>query len=408
MITPDDPLTGELHGLTGVRGANQSGMRAQNERLVLSILRRQGPMAKAGIARLTGLSAQTVSVIMRALELDGLLAKGDPIRGKVGQPSVPMHLAPNGAYFFGLKVGRRSLDLVLIDFLGRVQARLHRLHDYPTPDGTIDFVRRGITELSDRLAPGDRARLSGLGIAMPFQLWDWAHSIGVSPAAMSAWRTRDIQSEIAERLPFPVYMQNDASSACGAELVFGTGPPVQDFLYFYIGYFIGGGVVLNGSLYAGRSGNAGALGSMPVPGSGQGQVRQLIDVASLSVLEKRLIASGYDTEVLWRAPDHWSVDAEILADWIELASKGIASAVVSAAALIDFEAALIDGWIPPVVRDRLVQRTHDHLHRRNLAGIRPPCITAGTAGPDARAVGAASLPLSVRFLTHPNARPSQA
>ena len=71
-------------------GSNQSGMRARNERLVLSILRRQGALPKAEIARKTGLSAQTVSVIMRALEQDGLLEKGEKQRGKVGQPSIPM------------------------------------------------------------------------------------------------------------------------------------------------------------------------------------------------------------------------------------------------------------------------------------------------------------------------------
>ena len=50
---------------------------------------------------------------MRQLETDGLLLRGEPIRGKVGQPSVPMRLNPDGAYFFGLKVGRRSTELVL-------------------------------------------------------------------------------------------------------------------------------------------------------------------------------------------------------------------------------------------------------------------------------------------------------
>ena len=91
------------------KGTNQSGMRAHNERLVLSLVRREA-LAKSDIARMTGLSAQTVSVIMRALEQDGLLLRGDPVRGKVGQPSVPMHLAADGAFFYGLKVGRRSAD----------------------------------------------------------------------------------------------------------------------------------------------------------------------------------------------------------------------------------------------------------------------------------------------------------
>ena len=62
------------------RGSNQASLRAYNERLVLSLVRRQGGLAKADIARATGLSAQTVSVIMRGLEADGLLVRGTPIK----------------------------------------------------------------------------------------------------------------------------------------------------------------------------------------------------------------------------------------------------------------------------------------------------------------------------------------
>ena len=56
----------------------------------------------------------------------------------------------------------------------------------------------------------------------------------------------------------------DATAACGAELILGNPGHYQDFLYFFLGSFIGGGIVLDGSLYPGRTGNAGALGSMPV------------------------------------------------------------------------------------------------------------------------------------------------
>ena len=59
--------------ISEIKGANQVGLRQQNEKLVLTILRRQGPLPKAEIARRTGLSAQTTSVIMRALEQDGFL-----------------------------------------------------------------------------------------------------------------------------------------------------------------------------------------------------------------------------------------------------------------------------------------------------------------------------------------------
>ena len=79
-------------------GSNQSRVRDYNERLVLSLVRRHGSLAKSQIARRSGLSAQTVSVIMRSLEKDGLLLRGKPQRGQVGQPSIPMSLNPNGVF----------------------------------------------------------------------------------------------------------------------------------------------------------------------------------------------------------------------------------------------------------------------------------------------------------------------
>ncbi len=386
-----------------LRGSNQSGMRAYNERLVLSILRQSGPFSKSEIARITGLSAQTVSVIMRGLEADGLLSKHDPVRGKVGQPSVPMGLSPDGAYFFGLKIGRRSAELVLTNFLGTVIDRVFATHRFPTPEATIAFARDGIAVLAGKLPPEARSRIAGVGIAMPFQIWDWAKTINVPPEEMVAWQHVDIRAEIAKISDWPVYLQNDASAACGAETVFGTGQQEREFLYFYIGYFIGGGVVLNGSLFTGPTGNAGALGSLPVPDKA-GKIVQLIDVASLYLLERALSEHGGDPDTIWQDHSDWDIDDGILNDWLENAARGMAHAIVAAASVIDFRAALIDGWMPGDLRARLVQRIAANIEDFNLAGLTtPPEIREATIGPDARALGAASLPLSERFLVDPSA-----
>nr|WP_149756587.1 ROK family transcriptional regulator [Roseivivax sediminis] len=371
-------------------------MRAHNERLVLSLVRRHGALPKAEIARATKLSAQTVSVIMRELEADGLLLRGDPVRGKVGQPSIPMSLAPDGAYFLGLNIGRRNLDLILLNFVGDVVGRRRAAHRYPTPDAALDFTAEGAAALAALLPAGHADRISGLGIAMPFRIWDWAGAPGSAAAAMDAWRNRDIRTELAQRLDLPVFLQNDATSACGAELVFGQAPSGGEFLYFYVGTFIGGGIVLNGNVFSGVTGNAGALGSMPVPGPGRS--RQLIDVASLSLLEEAIEASGGRADVIWEDWRHWDVPQPMLDTWIEGAAAGVAHAIVAACALIDFPTVMIDGWMPPALRARLVDETRARLGQVDLAGLSPPAIVEGTVGADARTLGAASLPLSERYL----------
>ena len=71
-------------------GVNQSGVRDYNERLLLTLLQRNGPTAGSDLARVANLSPQTVSIILREMEAEGLLSRGTPIKGKVGKPSVPM------------------------------------------------------------------------------------------------------------------------------------------------------------------------------------------------------------------------------------------------------------------------------------------------------------------------------
>nr|WP_084794828.1 ROK family transcriptional regulator [Pseudoponticoccus marisrubri] len=371
-------------------------MRARNEKLVLTMLRVHGPMAKSELARATGLSVQTVSVIMRALEQEGLLLRGEPVRGRVGQPSVPMRLAPDGAYFAGIKVGRRSVEMVLMDFVGTILHRQLRTHDFPTPDGVLDFVTQRLTGLLEQVPADRRDRMAGLGVAMPFFLWNWAEHLKVPPEDMMSWRAVDLQQDLSRHFDMPVYLQNDASAACGAEVLFGPQDGPRDFLYFYLGYFIGGGVVMNGSLVTGH-GNAGALGPLPVP-DGKGGICQLLERTSLSVLEARLKAAGGETDYLWRAPQDWPVDPAILQDWITMAADGLAHAIVSACAVFDFPAVRLDGWLPRPVLDRLIAATRDALSRQNLSGLMEPVIVAGGAGPDARALGAASLPLTARYM----------
>jgi predicted NBD/HSP70 family sugar kinase len=394
---PDKPSQDD----PGLRGTNQSGMRAQNERLVLTLVRQHGALAKTDIARITGLSAQTVSVIMRSLESDGLLVRGVPLRGKIGQPSIPMMLNADGAYFFGLKIGRRSADLTLIDFLGRVRATRRQIYRYPTPGAVIAFVAEAMPAITATLSEPQQKRINGMGVAMPFQLWNWVQNIGAPQADMDTWRTRDIQAELAALTNMPVYVQNDATAACGAELVFGTGDRPKDFLYFYFGYFIGGGLVLNGQLFTGRTGNAAGVGPMPVPGP-DGRMQRLLDVASMSVLAAAMETAGESSAHLWESPDEWRVSPAILSAWIDSTAEGLASAILSATTLMELETVMIDGWMPPSIRAEVTRRTEAAFHHLDLAGIDPPQIREGTVGAQARSLGAAAIPLAQRYLMDQN------
>ncbi len=395
--------TGTGGGIAGTedpahsRGSSQSGVRVYNERLALSLIRRHGELPKAEIAKLTGLSAQTVSVIVRQLEADGLLIKNPPQRGKVGQPLVPFSLNPDGAYSIGLKVGRRSSDLVLLDLAGQVRKTLHQPYKFPAPKDLLGFVKHELEQLTADLKPKQRQRISGLGIAAPFELWNWEEELGAPHDVLEGWRDFDLQAEIASLVEWPVHFCNDATAACAAELLFGKGQELRNFAYFYLGYFIGGGIVIEGTLYQGRRGNAGALGSFPVP-SAKGGSEQLIRTASLYVLEQDMQKTGKTPALLWQNSDDWSDAEPHLGKWIKTAAQGLAHAMAGAASVLDCSAMVIDGAMPALVRDRLVDATRTALRNVNMQGISSFTVEGGIIGSDARAMGAASLPLFANFI----------
>lgn len=385
---------------TPQRGSNQVAVRSYNERLVLQIIRNHHSITKAEVTKATGLSPNAVSVIFRSLEEDNLVLRGKPIKGRIGQPSVPMRLNPDAKLYAGLKIGRRSSDLVLIDFLGEIRAVRTVYYELPLPEAIMEFAEKSMPELL-----GDVGKklheIDGFGVAMPWELWDWSDDFGAPRSELSGWRTFDPRFAFSFSENVPTFIENDGSAACGAELAFGPHEQKQDFIYFFVGTLIGGGVVLNGSLFRGRTGNAGGFGPLRVPGGKPGKDR-LIDHASLSVLEKLVADAGGDPLSLHHDESAWKSYAKEVDIWLERTAMGLAHAIVSSAAVIDFEAVVIDGAIPPDVRTDLTDRVSDALDRLDLLGIHRPSIEAGRFGALARAIGGATLPLANDYMINQN------
>ncbi|THD48853.1 MAG: ROK family transcriptional regulator [Bradyrhizobium sp.] len=374
-------------------------MRVYNERLILSLVRRFGQLSKIEVARMTGLSVQSTSTIMNRLQTEGLLRREAPLRGRVGQPTVPVSLDPEGAFSIGLKIGRRSCDLVLIDFCGHIRRRAQRLYLYPTPALVTDFVAEELEPMIRSLTPAQRRRIAGLGVAAPFQLWSWSSEIDAPKQEMDAWRTFSIVDELAKLSQFPVTLCNDATSACAAELFFGESWRRRDFLYFFVGTFIGGGLVIDGALFPGRTGNAAAVGSMPIATTDRNgdATSQLIDHASIYQLERRIAAAGRDPSSIWRTPEKWDDFGPLLEEWIDRAAFALAYATVTAISVIDVQAVIIDGVMPKAVRERLTLKVAQKVESFDRRGLSDVTIAEGAIGADARAIGGAALPLIKTF-----------
>lgn len=382
------------------RGSNQIAVRDYNERLVIQTIRMRGALPKAQIARATGLTAQTISTIVSQLEDDGLLVRGEAQRGRVGQPSVPFRLNPLGGVSIGLHIGRRSAQMVLADLEGTVIGELQTVYRYPDPTEILSFAKQGLRSFSARKA-FKSSRLVGVGVCKPTGLADWQAKLGAPDAVVESWQDMDsFQAQLDEVLRVPAVYCNDATAACAAELVFGGSAVHPNHLYYFVGSFIGGGLVLNGNLRQGATGNAGALASMPLLGTDR---EQLVDRASLISLETRLIETHQEPTALWKSSDAWLENREIVDEWLEKAALPLAQAAVAAHAILELDAVIIDGAFPTWVRAALVKKVQTAVVSLNLEGLTETQILEGSLGATARVMGGAALPVLASFAPSSNA-----
>jgi len=375
-------------------GTTQAESRVYNERLIISLVRRHGQLSKTDLTRLTGLAVQTVTTIVNRAADGGVLVRREPLRGRLGQPSVPYALNPEAAYSFGLKIDQRSADLALVNFVGDIVAFERTVFNCPMPEAVMSFTRSAIAKLLRRYSKVRPDAIAGLGIASPFYQWNWNMETAITPAHVEAWRQIDIRTELDRVFDWPVYLLNDAMVAAGAELMFGAGIGRADFVYAFIGDVLGGGLVLDHHLFPGRNRLAGALGAIPVPAEGGGTV-PLSQVASLHSLADRLDVSKAET--IWASPEDWGDLGPALPQWIEAVSDGLAHAVQGAIALLDVDNIVIDGAIPASVRKEIAKATRRKLARILVERPEPFSVLEGTFGHLGPAIGGASIPLLVRY-----------
>jgi len=252
------------------------------------------------------------------------------------------------------------------------------------------------------LKPDLRTRVCGVGIAAPLSLGGWQQVLGVAPKLAKQWQSIDLRKRVAALSAcnhLPIDFVKDTAAACVAELVNGRGRQMGNFLYMFVDTFIGGGLVLNSHLVGGRTGNAGAVGSIAL-GLSAGQKalpRQLLSVASLFSLEAAYSKADLDVSA-------WTDDralskpwAAMTRQWVNESSRAIALAINSAACLLDIDGVVIDGTFGRPLLESLLKAVDLAVGEYSWEGVERPAVLAGTIGSGARALGAAMLPIYAQY-----------
>lgn len=367
-----------------------------SEKLILSFLRRRGNLSKAQLARLSSMSAQGVSVIVdRLLDLQ-LVKKGAKQRGKVGQPSTPLMLNPEGAYSIGFFIGRTSSKIALSNFAGTVIDERNLDYTETTAPDLPEKLYQAALSLSSTLTHHQMQRFVGIGIAAAegdIHLFSAdQNQTGESPQTQEPSLSR----RLSDHLNVPCFCVNDIRAACLAELTLGLARGKSNTLYFNIGHWLGSGIILEGKLFGAEDQLSSDLHGLRVSDcrSGDNNTR-VIDLASLVHLDEALIETGLNPRE--QMSREFAESREIYEKWRTGAIAALSTAIQSACATIRFDRIIVDSRLTDSSLEQLVAELNTQVRADSLPEARIPAISFGTFQGDARAFGAAMVPMFKAF-----------
>jgi predicted NBD/HSP70 family sugar kinase len=382
----------------GGRGLQHQGLRRANERAVLTVIGFNAGVSNADIARLSGLAPQTVSAILTEIDRAGLITRGEVLRGRRGQPATPIFLKADGAYSIGVEIGWRHVDVLLLNLHAEVIERRRKAYDYPDAATIVADVAGMTADLVAVLAPEGRSRLTDMGVALPTNI---AENLGLvaAPAEQQAlWRKTNLVAELTRATGLEVSLFNDGNAACWAELIAFPKPRPFSFIYFLISRYIAAGIVGEGMLWEGPTGNSANLGSMLV-GDSNGRQQPAHFTASITALVSRLEAAGIAVDANAMDAWDWTSFGPVLDQWLAVSAEALARVVFNTGTVIESGLVVVDGIMPRPIVERLVEQVSAALRQLPIAPYQPPQVMVGHIGPLAPSIGAAELTLYRRFFS---------
>ncbi|MDA1361426.1 ROK family transcriptional regulator [Glycomyces luteolus] len=239
--------------------------RATTAGRMLDLLRTQGTLSRVELAERTGLTPATITNTVRRLIDAGLvheIGRGHQ-RGR-GQPRRLLELDPAAWHAVGIQVDRTTTTIVVLDFAGtRVAGASLRGSGGERPETTIAALVEHVTDLlrHSGIAP-ERVLGAGLVTHGP---QDRERGMLLTAQPDPAWLEFPLTRTLAERLGIPVLLENDATAAAFGEQWAGT-VPADTFGLIYMASGIGGGVIVDGESYRGRTSNAVEIGHIALGG----------------------------------------------------------------------------------------------------------------------------------------------
>ncbi len=237
--------------------------RAHNQGLVLRTVYDRGPISRADVARLTGLTRTTVSELVGELLAEGIAREIGRGPSSGGKAPILVEVDGDARHVIGLDLGERAFSGAIVNLHGQVRTTASIPVDGRDGDEALALVY----QLVDELVGNGQGQLLGIGVGTP-GIVD-ADRGTILWAVNLDWQDLPLGRLLAERYGVPAHVANDSRAAALAEYLFAGQRRAPNLVAIKVGHGIGAGIVLGGELFHGDGFGAGEIGHVAIVDDGQ-------------------------------------------------------------------------------------------------------------------------------------------
>jgi N-acetylglucosamine repressor len=228
---------------------------------ILKHVRASSGVSRVELARSLGLAPSTAGIYVERLIEEGYLEEIDKAERETGRPPMLLDLNPQRGEFVGVDFEARNIMAVAVDFSDKP---LRNAHLRIAEKDSVDQITRKIEQAINKVMPENPRRLLAIGVGVP-GLVDSANGVALHYEYIANWKNVPLAKSLRRKFGVQVFLENTTRTMALAELWFGQGLGVGDFLCIGIRSGIAGGMILNGALYCGAQHGAGELGRWRCP-----------------------------------------------------------------------------------------------------------------------------------------------
>jgi predicted NBD/HSP70 family sugar kinase len=226
---------------------------------LLRRVRAQEGLSRAELARSLNLAPSTIGIYVDHLIEEGFLFEGKPAERNFGRPPTILGLNPRGGRFIGVDFEARNIMAESVDFS---QKPLKQFHDTLTGADSAENVLRKIEHAIETVMENDGRKVLGIGVGVPGVI-DPVSGVALHYEHIRGWKDVPLVAKLRGRFKVPVFLENNIRSMALAELWFGQGRGVRNFICLGMRSGIGAGIVVGGQIYHGGNNRAGEIRDWP-------------------------------------------------------------------------------------------------------------------------------------------------